>query len=169
MKTEYVNEIKNMLLNLLGLRVYNNYLYDEDNFDFLLYNDGMIKIDNKGIFHNNDVVYDPFSNIKQAQYYFLVYCKKEEENQYIMSTGINSKTVELPENVKGIMYSLHIDSSKGTIDTNYYYNLSLCYIEAIYMLSGVYYFDNQLCDKFRAVDYDTQYIVNRYSKRGKNK
>lgn len=169
MTNEYIDEIKNMLLNLLGLRVYNNYLYDEDKFDFLLYNDGMIKINNKGIFHNNDSVYEPIFNVKQAQYYFLVYTMKEEDNLYVKSTGLNSKIVELPDNIKGTIYSLHIDSSRGTIDTNYYFNISLCYIEAIYRLSGIFDIDTKLYNKFKATDFDTRYMVERYAKRGKNK
>ena len=32
----YIYDIENSILNIIGLSIKNNYIYDDDNFDFLL-------------------------------------------------------------------------------------------------------------------------------------
>ena len=165
----YSDDIINGLLNIIGLSIRNNYIYDDDNFDFLLYEKGMLKVSNQGIFHRNDYVFDPLFSFKQIQYLFTVYTKKEEIDNglYVQSLGMNSSIAILAEsNIKVSKYSLHVDTSEGPIDTNYYYNLTLCYIEAIYKIAHVYENDLSVQMKLKALDFTDSQIVERLSKKG---
>ena len=59
--------------------------------------------------------------------------KKEEVDNglYIQSLGTNTSQIDLGDNMRGTKYSLHVDTSEGSIDTNFYFNLSLPYIKLL--------------------------------------
>ena len=164
----YVNDIQYGLLNIIGLSVKNNYIYDDDNFDFLIYENGMLKVIHQGIFHKNDYLFDPINSFKQIQYLFTVFSKKEELDNglYIQSLGTNTIQTDLCDGMKGTKYSLHVDTNEGSIDTNYYYNLSLIYIEAIYRLSHVFENDPTIAVKLKMVDFTTEQMIERINKKG---
>ncbi len=164
----YIDDIQYGLLNIIGLSVRNNYIYDDDNFDFLLYENGMLKVTHQGIFHRNDHVFDPVYSLKQIQYLFNVFCKKEEVDNglYIQSLGTNTSQIDLGDNMRGTKYSLHVDTSEGSIDTNFYFNLSLPYIEAIYRLSHVFDNDQSVAVKLKMLDFTTEQMAERLNKKG---
>lgn len=165
----YIYDIENTLLNIIGLSIKNNYIYDDDNFDFLLFGNGMIKTANQGIFHKNDCVFDPIFSLKQIQYLFTVYTKKEEQDNglYVQSLGLNSEMHQLDENLKASKYSLHVDTNKGSIDTNYYFNIPLAYIEAIYRISNIFDNDPIVKVKLKMTDFTEEQMIERLSKKGK--
>lgn len=167
MTYEYQNLIIDKLLNVLGLSIVNNYLYDDDNGNFLLYkDDGMLKYSNRGIFHKNDTVFDPLFSVDMANYMFIVYIKKESEDNglYVQSTGCNNKIIQLTDEIKAIKTSVHIDSNEGSFDTSYYNNVSLCYIEAIFKLAGIFDWDDNLKMYLRRTDYTDEDIINRMTR-----
>lgn len=165
----YIYDIENSILNIIGLSIKNNYIYDDDNFDFLLYGNGMLKIANTGIFHRNDSVFDPIFSLKQIQYLFTVYTKKEEQDNglYIQSLGLNTQIHQLDENLKASKYSLHVDTNKGTIDTSFYFNIPLAYIEAIYRISNIFDNDPTIKVKLKMTDFTEEQMIERLSKKGK--
>lgn len=160
----YIENIKNDILNTLGLSIKNNYVYDDDQCDFLIYNNGMLKTSNMGIFHCNDNVFDPIFSVKQMQYLFNVYAKKEEMDNglYVQSIGMNNRAITAPTSI--MQYSLHVDTSEGSVDTNYYFNIALCYIEAIYRLSRVFENDPSVADRLRSTDFTTEQVLERIEK-----
>lgn len=164
----YNEQIQYELLNIIGLSVRNNYIYDDDNFDFLIYENGMLKITHQGIFHKNDYLFDPIYSFKQIQYLFNVFCKKEEVDNglYIQSLGTNSSQIDLGDSIRGTKYSLHVDTSEGSIDTNYYFNLSLPYIEAIYRMAHIFENDPSVVMKLKDLDFTPEQMAERLSKKG---
>lgn len=164
----YVEQIGYVLLSIIGLSIKNNYIYDDDNFDFLLYENGMLKVTHQGIFHKNDYLFDPIHSFKQIQYLFNVFCKKEEiyNGLYIQSLGTNTSQTDLGGGMRGTRYSLHVDSSEGSVDTNFYFNLSLPYIEAIYRLSHVFDNDPSIAEKLRMLDFTSEQMIERLNKKG---
>lgn len=164
----YVEQIEYGLLSIIGLSIKNNYIYDDDNFDFLIYENGMLKVTHQGIFHKNDYVFDPVYSFKQIQYLFNVFCKKEEIDNglYIQSLGTNTSQTDLGNSMRGTKYSLHVDTSEGSIDTNYYYNLSLPYIEAIYRISHVFDNDPSIAEKLKMIDFSSEQMIEKLSKKG---
>lgn len=138
--------IINKLLNIIGLSVMNNTIYDEDTYSYLDYNGGKLKLTNDGFFHIRDFVFDPIHDVEQVKYLFTVFtCKEEKDNGlYIQSLGINNivnanNTVTLEDGytVTPIKYRLHVDTNEGSMDSLAYYNMSLCYIDIIFRLSGI--------------------------------
>lgn len=175
MTNEFCNLIIDKLLNVIGLSIVSDYLYDEDKGGFVIYNEGRIKINKNGIFHNSDSEFNPLFDIKQMQYLFTAYIVKEEEDNglYVQSTGINSK---FNTNIQTVgfcpaKYSIHIDTSEGAIDTGYYYNIALSYIEAIFRIANIFEWDINLKEWLRVTDYTDADMISRLenSKKGRSK
>lgn len=158
MTNEFCNMIIDKLLNVLGLSVIQDYIYDEDKCGFLTYNEGRMKVNRMGIFHTCDTEFNPIFDVKQIQYLFAVYTSKEAEDNglYVQSMGINNKFSTSTVTSIGsapIKYSVHIDTNEGAIDTRYYYNMSLAYIEAIFRLSNIFDWDFNLQEWLKNTDY----------------
>lgn len=163
MRKDYIENIKYGLLSILGLSIMNNMVFDDDAETLLMYNDGFIKMDGTGIIHSNDSIYDPIFNSYQAKYFFSICINKEARDNglYIQTMGVENNLVIISEDTKRLQYSLNIDTQSGTIKTNFYFNLCLCYIEAIYRLTGIYDLDPSLREKLKLTDYDTDDLSER--------
>lgn len=174
MNIEFQNLVIDKLLNIMGLSIIQDYIYDEDKCGFLIYDEGRIKVNRNGIFHNNDKEFSPLFDIKQMEYFFTAYTAKEAEDNglYIQSTGVNSMfntAIVTSKKCSPLKYQLHIDTNEGSIDTNYYYNLCLCYIEAIFRLANIFNWDMNLANWLRATDYSDEDMLIKLESSGKGR
>lgn len=161
MRKDYIENIKYGLLNILGLSIMNNMIFDDDAETLLIYNEGFIKMNGNGIIHSNDNIYDPVFDAHQTKYFFGICINKESRDNslYVQTMGVDSTPILISEDTKRMQYSLNIDTQNGSIRTNYYFNLCLCYIEAIYRLTGIYDIDPSLKEKLKLTDYDVQDLM----------
>lgn len=125
----------NSLLNVLGLQIKDNKIYDQDSFTFLVYNGGYLSpIDTSAIIHHKkDNIFNPVENAKLAKYLFNVLLKKESEDNdlYINSYGSSPQSNTLPTK-----FRLEVSASSGHFTSDYYYMEALQYIEMIFQLTG---------------------------------
>lgn len=172
MNTQFQTLIIDKFLSVLGLSIVKEYIYDDDKMAFLIYNEGKIKTSRNGIFHNNDTEFNPLFDIKQMEYFFTAYTNKEaeEDGLYIQSMGINNSFVTTTGNgPTPIKYQLHIDTNERPINTNYYYNMCLCYIEAVFRLANIFEWDSNLQYWLRETDYTEQDMMIRLEKSNKGR
>lgn len=166
---EAMEIIINKLLNVLGLGVMNNCIYDEDTYSYLEYNGGKLKLSRDGFFHIRDFIFDPINDIEQSKYLFTVFtCKEEKDNDlYIQSLGMNNivnsnNTVDIDgKTVTPIKYRLHVDSSEGSMDSIAYYNISLCYIDMIFRLAGIIERFPDFKEYLKTLDFTTEQVAQR--------
>lgn len=168
---EFEKIIIDKLLNVSGLSIMNNYIYDDDNSDFLIYNEGMLKTSRDGIFHTNDKVFDPLHDIKLMEYLFTVYITKEtiDNGLYVQSTGIENvfPYTKSVQGVTPIKYSLHIYTGDGMITTNPYFNIALSYAEGIFRIAQIYMLDPNIKNYLSGADYTLEEMIARFSKKGR--
>lgn len=137
-----MEEIYNLLLSTIGLSFENGRLYDDDKMVLLLYKQKYIVENESDIMRKNAIVFDPLNNKMLAQYLFNVYIEKEQAEQelYLLSFQIvPEKIIKVSKAEKPPMVRrklLMIVGDGHQIETRYYYNEALAYIEAIFMASG---------------------------------
>ena len=143
----FFNDLNEMYYNLfleIGLSVNNEqYIYDQDTGIVLKFKEKRIKMSFTNIVYggNNDIVFDPSTNYDLMVKLFGYYIEKETSNDndigYIahFTEEEPTKKVFVSEGER-FKQRLVIKTKNGDISTNYYYNLYLSYIEAIFIISG---------------------------------
>ena len=128
----------------IGLSINNDqYIYDQDSGEVLKYKDKYMKMSfsNDVYAGRNDMVFDPVNNYNLIVLLLGYYIEKEK-SVYDNDIGYIADYKE--EEFKRGFYSkgerfrqrVVIKTMNGDLCTNYYYNLYLAYIEAIFILSG---------------------------------
>lgn len=127
----------------IGLSINNeNYIYDQDTGIILKFKDKRIKMSLNGTVYgsSNDIIFDPTSNYDLMVKLFGYYIEKETSNEndigyiaHFTEEETNKAFISKDERFK---QRLVIRTKNGDICTNYYYNLYLSYIEAIFIISG---------------------------------
>lgn len=132
-----MNEIYALLLSTIGLSIKDGKLFDDDKMVLLLYKDKYIVVEDLPLLRNNSIIFDLLGNRGLSQYLFNVYITKEQEEQslYLISYQI---VYESNDKTKINRRKLLIILDGSTVETQYYYNESLVYIEAIFKLSGAF-------------------------------
>lgn len=124
----------NNLLNVLGLQIKDNKIYDQDSFTYLVYNEGYLyPINIIGMInHKKDTEFDPISNAKLAKYLFNMLLTKESEDNdlYVNSFGSAPSQSTPPK------YRLEVSTNNGHFASGYYYLESLQYIEMMFQITG---------------------------------
>lgn len=133
-----MDEIYNLLLSTIGLSFKNGRLFDDDKGALLLFKNKYIAESESNIIRADSMVFDLLNNRALTQYLFQVYIEKETEegDLYLVNYGIvfesNNKDRTIPTRRKVLM----VVGNGEQIETRFYYNESLAYIEAIFLISG---------------------------------
>lgn len=133
-----MDEIYNLLLSTIGLSFKNGRLFDDDKGALLLFKNKYIAESEFNIIRADSMVFDLLNNRALTQYLFQVYIEKETEegDLYLVNYGIvfenNNKDRTIPTRRKVLM----VVGNGEQIETRFYYNESLAYIEAIFLISG---------------------------------
>lgn len=124
----------NSLLNILGLQIKDNKIYDQDSFTFLVYNGGYLyPYGASGLIqHKKDIEFNPLDNVKLSKYLFNVLLTKESEDNdlYVNTYGSSSNGATPPK------YRLELSTSGGHFYSSYYYKESLQYVEMMFQITG---------------------------------
>lgn len=134
-----MKSIYNTLLSTIGLSFKDGRLFDEDNMALLLFKNKYIAENEANIMRNNSILFDPKTNRALSQYLFQVYIEKEtqEGNVYLTSYAIVPEKVT-KDRSEMVRRKLQMILGNGAhVETKYYYNESLAYIEAIFLASGM--------------------------------
>lgn len=138
-----INEMYYSLFAEIGLSVnHDNYIYDQDSGIVLKYKDQYIKMNFNGDTYpgKNDIVFDPSTNYNLIVVLFGYYIDKEQANgndiEYIADfKEEENKRAFIPKGER-FKQRLVVRTKKGDITTDYFYNLYLAYIQAIFIISG---------------------------------
>ncbi len=142
----FFTDLKEMYYNLfleIGLSINSNqYIYDQDTDIVLKYKDKYMKMSfNSEVYAGrNDMVFDPVTNYNLIVTLFGYYIEKETANGNDIGYIADFREEEFKRAIipKGERFRQRviIKTKRGDLYTNYYYNLYLAYIEAIFILSG---------------------------------
>lgn len=133
-----MDEIYNLLLSTIGLSFKNGRLFDDDKGALLLFKNKYIAESESNIIRADSMVFDLLNNRALTQYLFQVYIEKETEegDLYLVNYGIvfenDNKDRTIPTRRKVLM----VVGNGAQVETRFYYNESLAYIEAIFLISG---------------------------------
>lgn len=152
------------ILNILGLSVDSSTgrIFDVDKGVFLIFNNNYVYTEDSLIIHKGDVAFDIMGNPKLAEYLMNVLLQKESEEN-----GLYAQMILLLEDFNSTPpYTKRaLDLKTGTninIQTQYYYNTCLAYIEMIYLISGI-----PISIDLHTFDYTIQQLEKMYKGRGK--
>lgn len=133
-----MDEIYNLLLSTIGLSFKEGRLFDDDKMSLVLLKQKYIAENESDIMRNNSILFDPINNRKLAQYLFNIYIDKEQEDgeMYIVSYQVVPEMITKDRDLMVRKKLLMIFGDARQVETNYYYNDSLTFIEAIFTASG---------------------------------
>ena len=142
------NEMYYSLFSEIGLSVnHDYYIFDQDTGIVLKYKDQYIKMNFRGDTYpgKNDIVFDPSTNYNLMVVLFGYYIDKELANGNDIGYIADFKEEEnnkvfIPKGER-FKQRLVIRTKRGDIKTDYFYNLYLAYIQAIFIISGDNDFD----------------------------
>lgn len=133
-----IEELYSDLFMSIGLAVKNNYAYLQDG-DFLKCGDKFIKVSLIGepVYPGrNDIIFDPSMNYSLMSFMFGFYldqCQHSEDGD--MLGGYIAHYIEddeLKEKQRVVVKTIN----RGFIESNFYYNLYLAYIDCIFKIDG---------------------------------
>ena len=81
--------------------------------------------------HKGEVRFDPLDNFKQAQQLFSIFLQFQEEDE-----GLYTQMFYDEKNLEG-KTRIFVRTNLGNFISQYYYNISLGYIELILAMSGI--------------------------------
>lgn len=143
-----LNEMYYELFLEIGLAINSDqYIYDQDTGIVLKYKDKYMKMSftNEVYSGRNDMVFDPTDNYHLIVTLLGYYIEKESAIGNDIGYIADYKEEEFKRGfyAKGERFRQRvvIRTNKGDIFTQYYYNLYLAYIEAIFLLSETYDYD----------------------------
>lgn len=142
----FFEDEKEMYYNLfleLGLGVNNDqYVYDQDTGIVLKFQDQYIKMNfNNDIYPGkNDIIFDPSTNYHLIRVLFGYYIDKERENGndigYIADYKEEENQRALISKNERFRQRFVVKTKRGDIKSDYFYNIYLAYIHAIFIISG---------------------------------
>lgn len=134
-----MEKIYNLLLSTIGLSFKNGRLFDEDKGALLLFKNKYIAESESNIMRGDSMVFDLLGNRALTQYLFQVYVEKETEdgNIYLVNYGIVPEIVTKDRTIPIRRKLLMVIGDGDHVETHFYYNESLAYIEAIFLASGM--------------------------------
>ena len=134
-----IKGIYNTLLSTIGLSFRNGRLFDEDKDALLLFKNKYIVENESNINRNDSVLFDLVNNRALAQYLFQVYVEKETEdgNLYLVNYSIVPEIQTKDRSVISRRKILMVIGNGNHVETRFYYNECLAYIEAIFVASGM--------------------------------
>lgn len=128
-----VNHLYNLLLTCVDMKVNNITVVSQTTRGEISFNDRILKYNPNGftLVHKGEIKFDPLNNFKQSQILFSVFLQLQEEDGELYTKMIYDE--RNPEEKTRIV----VKTDTNIITSNYYYNISLGYIELILTLSGI--------------------------------
>lgn len=140
MKILDINHLYNVILACVDMKISNMVVISTDTKGEISLNDKVLKYNPNGftLVHRGEIKFDPLNNFKQAQHLFSIFLQfQEQEDEFYTQMFYDEKNAEDKTRI-------FIRTSIGNFASQYYYNISLGYIELILAMSGIVV--ENLCD-----------------------
>ncbi len=128
-----VNHLYNMVLSCVDMRIKNITIVSQTTMGEISFNERVLKYNPNGstLVHKGEVIFDPLSNFKQAQQLFSIFLQFQEEDEGLYTQMFYDE--KNSEDKTRIFARTNI----GNFASQYYYNISLGYLELILVMSGI--------------------------------
>ena len=129
-----VNHLYNMVLACVDMKINNITIYSQTTRGEISFNDRILKYNPNGftLVHKGEVKFDPLINFKQAQQLFSIFLQLQEEDE-----GLYTQMFYDEKDPSGEKTRIMVRTNLGNFASQYYYNISLGYLELIFVLSGI--------------------------------
>lgn len=128
-----VNHLYNTILSCVDMKIRNTIVCSQSTNGEIYFNERMLKYNPNGftLVHNGEVMFDPLNNFKQAQQLFSIFLQFEEEDD-----GLYTQMFYDEKNSED-KTRIFMRTNLGNFASQYYYNISLGYLELILVMSGI--------------------------------
>lgn len=128
-----VNHLYNTILSCVDMKIRNNIVCSQSTNGEIYFNERMLKYNPNGftLVHNGEVMFDPLNNFKQAQQLFSIFLQFEEQDE-----GLYTQMFYDEKNAED-KTRIFMRTNLGNFVSQYYYNISLGYLELILAMSGI--------------------------------
>ena len=132
MKLLDVNHLYNIILSCVDMKIRKSIVVSQSTNGEIYFNERMLKYNPNGftLVHSGEIMFDPLNNFKQAQQIFSIFLQFQEEDE-----GLYTQMFYDEKN--GDKTRIFIRTDQGNFVSQYYYNISLGYLELILAMSGV--------------------------------
>ena len=132
MKLLDVNHLYNIILSCVDMKIKRSVITSQSTNGEVYFNERMLKYNPNGftLVHNGEIMFDPLNNFKQAQQLFSIFLQFQEEDE-----GLYTQMFYDEKN--GDKTRIFLRTNLGNFVSQYYYNISLGYLELILVMSGV--------------------------------
>lgn len=128
-----VNHLYNLILACVDMKINNISVVSQTTKENIYFNERMLKYNPNGftLVHNGEIMFDPLNNFKQAQQVFSIFLQFQEEDEGLyVQMFYDEKNAEDKTRI-------FARTAEGNYASQYYYNMSLGYIELILAISGI--------------------------------
>lgn len=128
-----VNHLYNTILSCVDMKIRNTIVCSQSTNGEIYFNERMLKYNPNGftLVHNGEVMFDPLNNFKQAQQLFSIFLQFEEQDE-----GLYTQMFYDEKNAED-KTRIFMRTNLGNFVSQYYYNISLGYLELILVMSGI--------------------------------
>lgn len=128
-----INHLYNTILSCVDMKIKNTVVCSQSTNGEIYFNERMLKYNPNGftLVHNGEVMFDPLNNFKQAQQLFSIFLQFEEEDN-----GLYTQMFYDEKNSED-KTRIFMRTNLGNFASQYYYNISLGYLELILVMSGI--------------------------------
>ncbi len=128
-----VNHLYNTILSCVDMKIRNTIVCSQSTNGEIYFNERMLKYNPNGftLVHNGEIKFDPINNFKQAQQLFSIFLQFEEQDE-----GLYTQMFYDEKNSED-KTRIFMRTNLGNFASQYYYNISLGYLELILVMSGI--------------------------------
>ena len=133
MRVMNVNHLYNIILNCVDMRIDNITVVSQTTRGDVSFNDKVLKYNPNGwtLIHRGEIKFDPLNNFKQAQQLFSIFLQIQEHEE-----GFYTQMFYDEKNTLG-QTRIVIRTGREVYTSQFYYNISLGYIELMMSISGI--------------------------------
>lgn len=128
-----INHLYNLILTCVDMKISNITVTSQTTMGEVSFNERILKYNPNGftLVHKGEVQFDPLNNFKQAQQLFSIFLQFQEEDE-----GLYTQMFYDEKNAEE-KTRIFMRTNIGNYSSNFYYNISLGYIELILAISGI--------------------------------
>lgn len=133
MRVLNVNHLYNIILNCVDMKINNITVVSQTTRGEISFNDRILKFNPNGwtLVHKGEIKFDPLNNFKQAQQLFSIFLQLQEHEEGLYTQMFyDEKNVEEKTRIV-------VRTDIGVYASQFYYNISLGYIELMMTISGI--------------------------------
>lgn len=130
-----IHHLYNLIMTCVDMRIDNMFVISQTTRGPIIFDERVLKYNPNGftLVHKGEVQFDPLNNYKQTRILFSIFLQFQEEDEGLYTQMFYDEKDPQDE----LRTRAFMRTNNGNFASQYYYNISLGYIELILALSGV--------------------------------